>query len=68
MYKRGSMLEICFISYLVVSIPVTILLLLAFTVAKRADSSLEGTDKVYPYQLPGDEKVHFKGSIPSVDY
>jgi len=62
------MLEICFISYLVISIPITVLFWLAFTVAKRADRSIEGADKVYPYQQPGDEKVHFKRSIPSVDY
>ena len=62
------MLEICFISYLVISIPVTILFLLAFTVAKRADRSLEGTDRVSPYQQPRDEKVRLKRSIPSVDF
>lgn len=61
------MLEIFFISYLVISVPITILFLLAFIAAQRADRSLKGTDKVFPYQQPSKEKVHFKRSIPFID-
>ena len=61
------MLEIFIASYLVITIPATILLLLAFVAAKRADRGLMGTDKVYPYQQPGEEKVHFTRPIPSVE-
>jgi len=62
------MLETIVISYLIISVPVTILFLVAFTVARRADHRLEGTDKVYPHQQPSEEKIRFKRSIPSVDY
>ena len=62
------MLETIVISYLIISVPVTILILMAFTVARRADRSLRGTDKAYPYQQPSEEKIHFKRSIPSVDF
>ncbi len=62
------MLEIFFMSYLVISVPVTIFFLLALKVAGRAERALEGTDKVEPYQQPGGKKVHFKKSIPSVDF
>jgi hypothetical protein len=61
------MLEILVISWLVISVPVTILFLIVFTVARRADRRLEGTDKV-PYQQPSEKKIHFKKSIPSVDF
>jgi len=62
------MLEIFVISYLIISVPATILFLMAFTAARQADHSLEGTDKTYPYQQPSEEKIHFKRSIPSVDF
>lgn len=62
------MLEILVISWLVISVPVTILFLVAFTVARRADRRLEGTDTVHPSQQPSEKKIHFKKSIPSVDF
>ena len=61
------MLEILVISWLIISVPVTILFLVAFTVARRADRRLEGTDKV-SYQQPSEKKIRFKKSIPSVDF
>jgi len=67
------MLEILLIAYLVISVPITIFFLLAFTVAQQADRSLEGidlegTDKLYPYQQPNKKKVHFKKSLPFVAF
>ena len=61
------MLEICLISFLVISITVSIFFLLAFTIAQRADRSSEGTDK-HLYEHPSEGKVHSKRSIPSVDF
>jgi len=62
------MLEIFVIVYLIISVPATILFLMAFAIARRADHRLERTDKIYPDQQPSEEKIHFKRSISSVDF
>ena len=57
------MLEICIASYLIVTIPATILLLLAFVAARKADRTLHETDEIRPLQ-PKEEKIHFTRPIP----
>ena len=60
------MLEIFIASYLVITIPATILLLLAFITAQRANRRLHGADEMYSFQSR-EEKIHFTRPIPSVD-
>jgi hypothetical protein len=62
------MLEIYLIIYLAISIPVTILLLLACKAAKQADRELEGQGSIFPHQQPSREKKHFKKSISSLHF
>jgi len=59
------MLEIYLISYLAISVPVTIFFLLACKAARRADNKIDGVSKEYAYQQPGGQKAHIKRSIPS---
>jgi hypothetical protein len=42
------MSEICQASYLLFTVPVTVLCMLALEVAKRADQSLQGSNEICP--------------------
>lgn len=62
------MLEILVIAWLIISIPVTIFFLLAFTAARRADHYNEGVTKVYSYKQLREKKAHFKRSFPYIHF
>jgi hypothetical protein len=62
------MLEIFIIAWLIISIPVTIFFLLAFTAAGRADHYNEGVTKIYSYKQPREKKAYFKRSFPYVHF
>ena len=60
------MLQICILSFLVISVAGTVLFWMACAAAKRYDESIHGTNEVYTLES-SKEKVHLTKPIPSTD-